>query len=129
MQGWTLLWPVACLVIAAALLQSIPGAHAGEAVLTLEVGSARLALAREDIEDAAHRLTATDLEGLEISLVPAKARALEKFTATFVGEQIVIRFGNQVLSSPHIMEPIANGGFTISPISREDARAIIDMLN
>ncbi len=107
----------------------MPGARAGEPVLTLEVGSTQLALAREDIEDASHRLTATEQEGLEISLVPAKGRALAKFTTTFVGEQIVIRFGDRILSSPYIMEPITNGGFTISPINREDARAIIDMLN
>ena len=129
MNGGTAIWPIVCLAIAVYMLQTVPESQAGEPVLTLEVGSARMELGRGDILDASLTRSITDQDSLEVNLTPDMASALEKFTTTLVGQQIDIRFGDRILSSPHIVEPITNGGFAITPVSREDARAIIKLLD
>ncbi len=51
---------------------------------------------------------------VNVRLTPVGAVRLEAITRSFLGKELPVRVGNELLSNPRVMEPIAGGQFQIS---------------
>ena len=89
----------------------------------------RLVLGRDDVESVSHtRDEIANRGALQIDLLPHVARAVEKLTSRFVGQEMVFRYGDRTLMSAYIVAPIPDGVFLITPVEWDDAQSIIRKL-
>jgi preprotein translocase subunit SecD len=64
-----------------------------------------------------------------VRLTPAGAVQLEAITRSFLGREMPIRVGTELLSNPRVMEPIAGGQFQISGLMTvEDAQKLANRI-
>ena len=68
----------------------------------------------EDIQSAQLGFSPVGQPLVNVRLSPAGAVQFEALTRAFFGREMPIRIGNDLLSNPRVMEPIAGGQFQIS---------------
>jgi preprotein translocase subunit SecD len=105
-RGVTLLIPLA---LAACAVQLPKPPVANE---QLSIGTSQIL--RSDIVSAKVGFSANGDAVVDVRLSPAGAVQFEALTRAYLGKEMPIRIGGDVLSRPHVVEPIINGLFQIS---------------
>lgn len=102
----------------AILMMNLPAFGAVAETLALKIGSADVG--RDD---------ATGAPTVLVTLQPESAAALGVFTSTHVGQQVRLKSGDEVLSTPFILEPILGGKIVISGnLTPQSARDLVVIL-
>ena len=73
-----------------------------------------IAIPAYDIVSAVQGFGANGEPLVNVRLTSAGAVQLESITRAYLGREMPVRVGDQILSNPHVVEPIAGGQFQIS---------------
>ncbi len=103
------------LVLAACVARTAPPLTSDRAIMIGDI-----ALPSADIVSAEPGFSANGQPLVNVRLSPAGAVQLEALTRRFLGRDMPIRVGTEILSNPRVLEPISGGRLQISGLMTVD---------